>query len=135
MAKKKQIIYTKAKRKEAKARCVLYYPGSGIVRYNKKNIETNQNRYLKELLKEPLYLAGDIAKKVIIHVHVVGGGVSGQIQAARTAIAKALVQLKPELEEIFEQYDRSLLVDDVRRVEPKKPLGRKARAKKQTSYR
>jgi small subunit ribosomal protein S9 len=132
---KKKYIFTKAKRKEAVARCVLEYPGKGIVRYNKMLVDTIQNKFLRELIKEPLYLAGDLAKKVNIRVKVKGGGVSGQIQAARTAIAKALAKCFEQLKEVFESYDRYLLRDDTRRVEPKKPLGRKARAKKQTSYR
>ena len=60
-----------------------------------------------------------------------------QAVAARASIAKALVgYLKDEkLKKKFIAYDRMLLVDDSRRVEPKKPLGPKARKKKQHSKR
>ena len=61
----------------------------------------------------------------------------GQAEAARTAIAKGLVEFfkDEDLKRKFLEYDRSLLIPDVRRKEPKKPLGRGARKKRQTSYR
>ena len=61
----------------------------------------------------------------------------GQAVSARSAIAKALVAYTKDknLERRFREYDRLLLVDDSRRKEPKKPLGRGARAKKQKSKR
>ena len=61
----------------------------------------------------------------------------GQAVAARSAIAKALFEFKPseKLRQSFLAYDRLLLVDDPRRVETKKPLGTKARKKKQKSKR
>ena len=62
---------------------------------------------------------------------------SGQIEAARLALAKALVEFSSskKLEEAFLEYDRHLLVADVRRKEACKPGDSKARAKRQTSYR
>ncbi|NPA77172.1 MAG: 30S ribosomal protein S9 [Candidatus Diapherotrites archaeon] len=135
MAKKAQIVTTKAKKKRAVARATLRYPGDGSVRINGFTIDTIKNKYLRMVIEEPLALAGDLAAKVSVEVNVHGGGVMGQAVAARGAIAKALVAVNEDLRDVFMQYDRTLLVDDVRRVEPKKPLGRKARAKKQTSYR
>ena len=72
-----------------------------------------------------------------ISVQVNGGGISGRAQAARSAIAKTLVGASESetLKRQYMSYDRNLLVDDHRRVEPKKFLGPKARARKQTSYR
>jgi small subunit ribosomal protein S9 len=59
-----------------------------------------------------------------------------QASAIRSCIAKAIVKAKgKKFKELFTAYDRMLLVDDVRRVESKKPLGRKARKKKQHSKR
>lgn len=135
MAKKVQIVNTKAKKKSAVARATLRYPGDGSVRINGFALDTIRNKYLRMIVEEPLTLAGDLAGKVSIEVNVHGGGVMGQAVAVRGAIAKALVAVDEDLRDTFMQYDRTLLVDDVRRVEPKKPLGRKARAKKQTSYR
>jgi small subunit ribosomal protein S9 len=74
--------------------------------------------------------------KLDIDVNVMGGGVAGQAEAARLAIARALVEYDDKLEDPFEQYDRQLLVADVRRKESSKPNCRgQARAKKQKSYR
>ncbi len=134
--KKKQVINTKAKKKRAVARATIHYPGSGSVRINGYSLDAyTQNKYLRMIIEEPLVLAGDLAGKVDIYVNVHGGGFMGQAVAVRGAIAKGLAQLNEDLRDVYMQYDRTLLVDDVRRVEPKKPLGRKARAKKQTSYR
>ncbi len=132
-----KIIHTKAKKKSAVARATLYYPGKGIVRVNGFLLDAWQNnKYVRMLIEEPLVLAGDIRNKVDIYVNVRGGGFMGQAVAVRGAIAKALAELVgDDLRKKFLAYDRTLLVDDVRQVEPKKPLGRKARAKKQTSYR
>ena len=79
----------------------------------------------------------DIAYEVDINIHVVGGGVMGQAEAARMVIAKGLVQWSQDmdLKEKYIQYDRTMLVGDPRRSEPKKYGGPGARARKQKSYR
>ncbi len=136
MAKQTKVITTKAKKKRAVARATLRYPGDGQIRINGYLLDAyTQNKYIRMIIEEPLTLAGDLAGKVSIDVNVHGGGFMGQAVAVRGAIAKALVAVNDDLRDVYMQYDRTLLVDDVRRVEPKKPLGRKARAKKQTSYR
>ena len=86
---------------------------------------------------EPLQLAPERAAKVDIDVNVKGGGVMGQAEAVRTAIAKGLVEFfhDEELARNFKALDRTLLVSDARRKLPKKPLGRGARKKRQKSYR
>ena len=60
-----------------------------------------------------------------------------QAEAARTAIARGLVAWfdDDDLEQLYSKYDRSLLVNDTRRREPKHPMGRGARSKRQKSYR
>jgi len=86
---------------------------------------------------EPIYLAGDAAHGVNISVNVAGSGAMSQAIAARGAIAKSLVEFTGD-EKLRKRYiedDRMLLVDDPRRVEPKKPLGPKARRRKQHSKR
>jgi small subunit ribosomal protein S16e len=81
---------------------------------------------------------------VDIRVKVKGGGQVSKIYAIRQAIAKSLVAYyqkyvdeaqKREIKEILLAYDRSLLVSDPRRCEPKKYGGKGARSKKQKSYR
>ncbi len=86
---------------------------------------------------EPVKLAGKKAEGLDVDVSVHGGGVMGQADAARTAIARGLWQyLKDEeLANLYKEYDRTLVAPDTRRKLPKKPLGRGARKKRQKSYR
>lgn len=134
--KKRGVIDTKAKKKEAVARAVVK-KGTGKIKINKKDISIIAPYYVNELISEPITLAGDIMKEMDISVNVKGGGFMGQAVATRSAIAKAIVEHTKDkkLKEKFMKYDRQLLVDDSRRVEPKKPLGKKARKKKQSSKR
>jgi small subunit ribosomal protein S9 len=86
---------------------------------------------------EPLVIGGDRTKDVDINVVVRGGGIIGQAEACRTAIARGLVEWTQDLElkDAFLTHDRTLLVNDIRVKEQKKPGGRGARAKRQKSYR
>jgi len=86
-------------------------------------------------LREPLILSGNIAQEVNININVKGGGIMSQTDAARLALARALVKYNKKLEKVFSEYDRHLLIADVRRKEPCKPNISKARAKRQKSYR
>ena len=86
-------------------------------------------------IQEPLILAGDISKKVNINIKVAGGGWQSQAEASRLAIGKALAQFQPSLKKIFLNYDRHLIIADIRRKEHCKPNVSKARAKRQKSYR
>jgi small subunit ribosomal protein S9 len=100
------------------------------------NINSYLTGYAKALVQDPVVLAGDAIKEYDIDINVSGSGFMSQAVAVRACIAKALVKVKgKKLKETYMAFDRSLLVDDVRRVESKKPLGRKARGKKQKSKR
>ena len=130
-----KLIKTSGKRKRAVARAILK-PGKGIVKINNYLIELYQPDMARLKLQEPLILAGDIAKGVDVNIDVDGGGYMAQAEAARLALAKALAQHSKKLEKIFLDYDRHLLVADVRRKETHKPNTHgKARAKRQKSYR
>jgi small subunit ribosomal protein S9 len=131
-----EVINTSGKRKTAVARAVVS-EGSGKIRVNSVPIEAYVPELAKLKIMEPVTLAPELFSKVDIAVSVQGGGVMGQAEATRTAIAKAIVEFfKDEtLEKAFKQYDRSLLISDIRRKLPKKPLGRGARKKRQKSYR
>ena len=131
-----KILVTSGKRKTAIARATIK-PGKGRIRINKIPVEIFQPEMARMMLMEPLIMAKDLANKVDINVEVDGGGVMGQAEAARTAIARALVEWSgdEELKRVYIEYDRSLLVNDVRRKEPKKQGGRGARKRRQTSYR
>ena len=134
MAKAK-IIHEVGKRKIAVARATLK-PGKGIVRINSKPLELWGPRYLVEKIKEPLHLAGSIAKKVDIEVNVRSGGISAQADAIRTAIGRALAAYGGEkIKRAFLEYDRTLLVPDMRQNEPWKAGRSKPRAAAQKSKR
>ncbi len=130
-------IHASGKRKMAIARATLKQ-GNGIIRVNGIPIDFIHPKISKLKLREPLILAGDVANKVDIDVNVVGGGITSQAEASRLAIAKALVDFtkSDKLKETFLNYDRNLIVADVRRKESAKPNRHgQARSKVQKSYR
>ena len=129
-----KIIHTSGKRKTAIARATLK-PGTGKVRINKQMIDVFEPKLARMRIMEPLILAGDY-KNIDINVNVMGGGYMSQADAVRLAIARALAQHSKKLEKVFQNYDRQLLVADVRRKETVKPNRQgNARAKRQKSYR
>lgn|SRR3989338_726350 len=130
----KNLIHTKGKRKRAVARATLR-EGKGKITINDEYLEQHGPQMNKLRMLEPLVIAGDITKLVDIDVTVRGGGSNGQADAVRLAIARALVQHDKKLKSAFDEYDRLLLVADVRRKEVRKPNDSKARAKRQKSYR
>ena len=132
----KKVIHTSGKRKTAIARG-KFRKGRGRVRINKRPVELYDPELARLKIQEPLNIAAELLDNVDIDVKVVGGGVMGQAEAARMVIAKGLVQWTSdmELKEKFNLYDRTMLVGDPRRSEPKKYGGPGARARKQKSYR
>ena len=130
-------IITSGKRKRAVARAILM-EGSGIVTINKKNYLTLQP-FDKLKMEEPLRIAESILGKPKFNVVITvrGGGEKGQIEAARLALTRAILEdsKSKELEKAFSDYDWSLLVADVRRKEAYKPGDSKARRKRQKSFR
>ena len=132
----KKVINTSGKRKTAIARATVK-KGKGLVRINNKPVEIYEPEIARWKILEPIQIADDHIKTVDINVNVKGGGFMSQASAVRTAIAKGLVEFTndPSLKLSFLDHDRSLLVSDSRRKEPKKPLGRGARKKRQKSYR
>ncbi|MCR4368602.1 MAG: 30S ribosomal protein S9 [archaeon] len=135
--KEKSGMTAKAKKKNAIASAAIK-KGTGKIRVNKRDVLTLQPAYITEFILEPLELAGSTAQEVDIDITTKGGGFMGQAVAARAAIAKSILDYRHGDEKLKKRmiaYDRMLLVDDPRRVEPKKQLGPKARAKKQKSKR
>jgi len=131
-----KVHLTRGKRKTSIARG-RFREGKGRVRINKRPVVLYQPELARLKINEPLALAGKLTENVDIDVRVVGGGVMGQAEAARMVIAKGLVQWTSDmdLKEKYAQYDRTMLVGDPRRSEPKKYGGRGARARRQKSYR
>jgi len=132
--------------KKKKAIAVAYCrDGKGMIKINNAPLEICEPQILRYKLYEPLIILGhDKYKMMDIRVRVRGGGPVARVYAARQAIAKAIIAYyqkfideasKKELKQILIEYDRSLLVSDPRRQEPKKFGGRGARARFQKSYR
>jgi len=134
--KKPKIVVTRGKRKEGVARAYVH-EGKGIVRINGMSLDGIQTSYIKDIIMEPLIMAGDKVKNLDIRVVSNGGGVMGQAEAIRTAVARGIVEFTgdEELKKSMNERDRFMLREDSRRVEPKKYMGPKARARFQKSYR
>ena len=134
--KTNKVVHVSGKRKMSIARASIR-KGTGVIRINKKSLEIIAPEIAREKIREPLLLADDVVKKVNIDVEIHGGGIMSMAEAARIAIAKGLVEYtgNKELKKKFLQYDRHLIVADVRRTEPQKPCRSAARRGKQTSKR
>ena len=133
----KNKIVVSGKRKASIARATIT-EGTGKVTINNKPYEL-QPMFRKLMIDEPLRIAknilGDI--KFNISIKLNGGGQESGIEAARLAVARALVKAthSNDLKKAFSAYDKNLLVADTRRKEDRKPGDSKARASMQKSYR
>jgi small subunit ribosomal protein S9 len=136
MAEKNKTVHMSGKRKMSIARATIK-TGAGILRVNKRSIDSFDQGLARDKILEPLVLAGDVSKRINIDVDVCGGGNMSQAEAVRNAIARGLVAFTGDknLRKQFIDYDRHLLIADVRRTEPHKPCRSAARAGKQTSKR
>ena len=142
-------IIESGKRKTSIARAMIV-EGTGKVTINKKNYETLQD-FDRLKIKEPIAIAEQILGKLNFDVSIVvrGGGEKSQIDASRLALARAIVTFTKsnakakssenseakDLANAYTEYDRNLLVADIRRKEAYKPGDSKARAKRQSSKR
>ncbi len=130
-------IIVAGKRKTSLAKAIIV-AGKGEISLNKRKLQTLE---LFERLKieEPLRIADKILgeRKFNVEIKMRGGGAKSQIEAARLALAKAIVEFSKskELREAYLAYDRNMLVADVRRKEAYKPGDSKARSKRQSSKR
>ena len=119
--------------------------GKGLLKVNGVPITLVEPEILRFKVYEPLLIVGlDKFANIDIRIKVSGGGHVSQVYAIRQAIAKGLIayyqkfvdeQSKNELKKSFLAYDRTLLIADPRRCEPKKFGGPGARARYQKSYR
>jgi small subunit ribosomal protein S9 len=133
----KKVLVVSGKRKTAVARAVVKQ-GAGRVRVNKTPVEIYEPEIAREKIMEPLLQAGgDVWAQVDMDIRTSGGGYMGQAEAARMAVANALLKWtkSSHLRTVFTEYDRTMIVGDSRRKEPKKFGGPGARAKEQKSYR
>ncbi|NJN42947.1 MAG: 30S ribosomal protein S9 [Flammeovirgaceae bacterium] len=127
-----EIINTIGRRKTAIAR-VYVQPGKGKIEINNRELKD----YFKSEIHQSLAKQGMVILKVENQYDVVanveGGGIKGQAEAVRLAIARALVQVNPEHKPALRK--EGLVTRDSRMVERKKPGRRKARRKFQFSKR
>lgn len=127
-----EIINTSGRRKTAVAR-VYMQSGSGNITVNKKDYkEYFPVSTLQYKINQPLELAG-VAGNYDIKANVDGGGITGQAEALRLAISKALVEANTEFRPVLKPH--GLLTRDSRMVERKKPGQKKARKRFQFSKR
>merc|ERR1712200_108911 len=119
--------------------------GQGLIKGNGRPLDLVEPVTLRMKVQEPVMIIGkERFAGIDIRVSVKGGGQIAQMYAVRQAISKAIVAYyqkfvdeasKKEIKDLLVQYDRSLLVADPRRCEPKKFGGPSARARYQKSYR
>jgi len=137
MSQQSQVVITHARRKMARARCYLT-AGKGRVFVNDTPLETIPEEMLRMKIMEPLLLAGEkIASSIDAKIYIEGGGIMGQADAARMALARALVKFtgSTELLEIYKVYDRTMLAGDPRQTESEKWMRYSARRWRQKAYR
>ncbi|EFA92929.1 30S ribosomal protein S9 [Hoylesella buccalis] len=127
-----EVINAIGRRKSAIARVYLT-EGTGKITINKKDIETYfPSAILRYVVKQPLETL-EVEGKYDIKANLDGGGFTGQSQALRLAIARALVKLNAEDKKVLK--DNGFLTRDSRAVERKKPGQPKARRRFQFSKR
>ena len=127
-----EVINAIGRRKSAVARVYLS-EGTGKITINKKDIETYfPSAILRYVVKQPLQLL-EAEGKYDIKANLDGGGFTGQSQALRLAIARALVKINAEDKKTLK--DAGFMTRDSRAVERKKPGQPKARRRFQFSKR
>lgn len=139
------IVIVDVHRKKTATAVAFAKQGRGLIKVNGQPIENIQPEIMRLKVFEPVLVLGqDKFSNLDIRIRVKGGGITSQIYAIRAAIAKSIVAYhakyvdessKLELRKTLLDYDRTLLVSDPRRCEPKKYGGRSARARFQKSYR
>ncbi len=127
-----EIINALGRRKSAVARVYLR-AGSGKITINDKDIETYfPNPLLQFVVRQPLNKLG-VEGQYDITINIKGGGYTGQSEAARLGIARALVKINPEDKPVLKS--EGFMTRDPRIVERKKPGQPGARRKFQFSKR
>ncbi len=127
-----EVINTIGRRKTAVARVYLK-PGNGQITVNKRDVKDYfATSILQYVVNQPFQITGNEGK-YDLKVNLDGGGIKGQAEALRLAIARALVEINGEWRPALKA--KGLLRRDPRMVERKKPGQKKARKKFQFSKR
>ena len=129
MEKQKNAV---GRRKEAVTR-VFLSKGGGTITVNDKDYKVYFPLvYLQNQVEQP-FKTINAADKFDVKINATGGGLKGQAEAAKLGIARALLEVDPELRTSLKAA--GLLKRDPRRVERKKPGKKKARKSFQFSKR
>jgi len=127
-----EVINTTGRRKAAIARVYLS-EGTGVVTINNKPLEVYfPSKVLQYIVKQAFLLSGNDSK-YDVKATLVGGGITGQAEALRLGISRALVEVDPEIRKTLKPH--GLMTRDPREVERKKPGQPKARKRFQFSKR
>jgi len=126
------VINTSGRRKTAVARLYMK-PGTGKVTINKRDLSDYFSTAVLQYKVNQPFAITETAGQYDLQVNVDGGGITGQADAVRLALAKALVEVNPEWKPALKQV--GLMTRDPRMVERKKFGLKKARKKTQFSKR
>ena len=127
-----EYIHAIGRRKSAVARVYLT-EGTGKITINKRELaDYFPSELIQFVVKQPLNLLG-VVEKYDIKANLVGGGYTGQSQALRLAIARALVKINADDKKALRA--EGFITRDSRAVERKKPGQPKARRRFQFSKR
>ncbi|HEX6889428.1 MAG TPA: 30S ribosomal protein S9 [Chryseolinea sp.] len=127
-----QIINTIGRRKTSVAR-VYVKPGKGDIKINDRELKEYFLSEIHQTLAKQALAALKLETSYDVNVNVEGGGITGQAEAVRLGIARALVEINPENKPTLRK--EGFLTRDSRMVERKKPGRRKARRRFQFSKR
>jgi small subunit ribosomal protein S9 len=127
-----EVVNALGRRKTAIARIYLK-EGNGKITVNKRDYKDYfPTSILQYIVEQPFNLTENTGK-YDIKVNLTGGGITGQAEALRLAVSRALIKIDPELRGVLKE--NGLLRRDPRMVERKKPGQPKARKKFQFSKR
>mmetsp|Transcript_6168 Transcript_6168/g.26068 ORF Transcript_6168/g.26068 Transcript_6168/m.26068 type:complete len:146 (-) Transcript_6168:193-630(-) len=145
MVEKRNSVQVFGRKKTAVAVALVQGNGKGLVKVNGCPLDLLEPEVLRVKALEPILILGqERFVDLDIRIRVRGSGFTSQVYAIRQAIAKGICAYyakyvdeatRKQLRDLLISYDRSLLVADPRRCEPKKFGGRGARARFQKSYR
>ncbi|MDN5578061.1 30S ribosomal protein S9 [Chryseobacterium manosquense] len=126
------IVHKIGRRKTSVAR-VYVRPGSGVITINKKDSkEYFGTDVLVYKVNQPFLLTETVGQYDVT-VNIFGGGITGQAEAIRLGVSRALCEINEEFRLLLKPH--GLLTRDARMVERKKPGQKKARKKFQFSKR